>query len=167
MVSSLRKIFLGRTVYTAKPTSLGLRHSSVVVVVCCFILYLHISLGFCLLKDLFFFFQDTENDRYIFMSSMLGLLAEYGIFPRVANASSLTNNVKVLITQDQSSFLIRKYFMCLSRSNCLQSMRYLIISEELKDPACFSCISASNSSLTCRLCGSVVSYEFLLLFLVR
>lgn len=28
LVSSLRKIFLGRTVYTAKSTSLGLRHSS-------------------------------------------------------------------------------------------------------------------------------------------
>lgn len=32
------------------------------------------------------------------MSSMLGLLAEYGVFPRVASASSLTNNVKVLIS---------------------------------------------------------------------
>ncbi|XP_075111145.1 uncharacterized protein LOC107807433 isoform X2 [Nicotiana tabacum] len=49
--------------------------------------------------------KDTENDRYIFMSSMLGLLAEYGIFPRVANASSLTNNVKHL--HDQLEMKIR------------------------------------------------------------
>ncbi|XP_025883740.1 uncharacterized protein [Solanum lycopersicum] len=52
--------------------------------------------------------KDTEDDKYIFMSSMIGLLAEYGVFPRVASASNLTNNVK--------------------------SLRYIIISEELKGP---------------------------------
>lgn len=49
--------------------------------------------------------KDTEDDKYIFMSSMLGLLAEYGIFPRVASASSLTNNVKHL--HDQLEMKIR------------------------------------------------------------
>ncbi|KAE9459910.1 hypothetical protein C3L33_08180, partial [Rhododendron williamsianum] len=36
----------------------------------------------------------AEDERYDFMSSMLGLLAEYGIWPRVINASTLSNNVK-------------------------------------------------------------------------
>lgn len=49
--------------------------------------------------------KDTEDDKYIFMSSMLGLLAEYGIFPRAASASSLTNNVKHL--HDQLEMKIR------------------------------------------------------------
>uniref|UniRef100_A0A0V0IMF4 Putative ovule protein n=1 Tax=Solanum chacoense TaxID=4108 RepID=A0A0V0IMF4_SOLCH len=49
--------------------------------------------------------KDTEDDKYIFMSSMLGLLAEYGVFPRVASASSLTNNVKHL--HDQLEMKIR------------------------------------------------------------
>lgn len=49
--------------------------------------------------------KDTENDKYIFMSSMLGLLAEYGVFPRMASASSLTNNVKHL--HDQLEMKIR------------------------------------------------------------
>lgn len=49
--------------------------------------------------------KDTEDDKYIFTSSMLGLLAEYGVFPRVASASSLTNNVKHL--HDQLEMKIR------------------------------------------------------------
>ncbi|TMW96317.1 hypothetical protein EJD97_007562 [Solanum chilense] len=49
--------------------------------------------------------KDTEDDKYIFMSSMLGLLAEYGVFPRVASASNLTNNVKHL--HDQLEMKIR------------------------------------------------------------
>ncbi|KAF3680808.1 hypothetical protein FXO37_03161 [Capsicum annuum] len=57
------------------------------------------------LSEVLFFFQDTEDDKYIFMSSMLGLLAEYGIFPRAASASSLTNNVKHL--HDQLEMKIR------------------------------------------------------------
>ncbi|KAF7137891.1 hypothetical protein RHSIM_Rhsim07G0043400 [Rhododendron simsii] len=36
----------------------------------------------------------AEDERYDFVSSMLGLLAEYGIWPRVINASTLSNNVK-------------------------------------------------------------------------
>lgn len=39
--------------------------------------------------------QATEDDRYIFMSSMLGLLSEYGISPRVTNALAISNSVKV------------------------------------------------------------------------
>lgn len=39
--------------------------------------------------------QVAEDERYDFVSSMLGLLAEYGIWPRVINASTLSNNVKV------------------------------------------------------------------------
>ncbi|XP_069146670.1 uncharacterized protein [Solanum lycopersicum] len=49
--------------------------------------------------------KDTEDDKYIFMSSMIGLLAEYGVFPRVASASNLTNNVKHL--HDQLEMKIR------------------------------------------------------------
>ncbi|KAG5538854.1 hypothetical protein RHGRI_019407 [Rhododendron griersonianum] len=36
----------------------------------------------------------AEDERYDFVSSMLGLLAEYGIWPRVINTSTLSNNVK-------------------------------------------------------------------------
>ncbi|KAI8545596.1 hypothetical protein RHMOL_Rhmol07G0051800 [Rhododendron molle] len=36
----------------------------------------------------------AEDERYDFVSSMVGLLAEYGIWPRVINASTLSNNVK-------------------------------------------------------------------------
>uniref|UniRef100_A0A5B6ZES7 Uncharacterized protein n=1 Tax=Davidia involucrata TaxID=16924 RepID=A0A5B6ZES7_DAVIN len=43
----------------------------------------------------------SEDERYIFMSSMLGLLAEYGIWPHVTNASALSNNVKHLYDQLQ------------------------------------------------------------------
>ncbi|XP_058743423.1 uncharacterized protein LOC131616177 [Vicia villosa] len=38
----------------------------------------------------------AEDERYVFMSSMLGLLAEYGLWPRVMNASSVSNYVKHL-----------------------------------------------------------------------
>ncbi|KAL6981483.1 hypothetical protein U1Q18_023111 [Sarracenia purpurea var. burkii] len=47
----------------------------------------------------------AEDERYIFVSSMLGLLAEYGIWPRVINASSLSNTVKHL--HDQLQLKIR------------------------------------------------------------
>ncbi|KAA8520351.1 hypothetical protein F0562_014607 [Nyssa sinensis] len=43
----------------------------------------------------------AEDERYIFMSSMLGLLAEYGIWPHVINASTLSNNLKQLYDQLQ------------------------------------------------------------------
>ncbi|XP_028787291.1 uncharacterized protein LOC114743258 isoform X1 [Neltuma alba] len=36
----------------------------------------------------------AEDERYIFMSSMLGLLAEYSLWPRVMNASSISNSIK-------------------------------------------------------------------------
>ncbi|GLT59739.1 hypothetical protein SLA2020_325400 [Shorea laevis] len=47
----------------------------------------------------------VEDDRYIFTSSMLGLLAEYGFWPPVVNASSITNSVKHL--HDQLQLKIR------------------------------------------------------------
>lgn len=47
----------------------------------------------------------AEDERYIFMSSMLGLLAEYGLWPRVMNASSVSNYVKHL--HDQIQWRIR------------------------------------------------------------
>ncbi|KAL3537178.1 hypothetical protein ACH5RR_000544 [Cinchona calisaya] len=43
----------------------------------------------------------AEDEKYIFMSSMLGLLAEYGIWPRVTNAFALTNSIKHLHDQLQ------------------------------------------------------------------
>ncbi|KAJ0612010.1 hypothetical protein HanHA300_Chr01g0022341 [Helianthus annuus] len=36
----------------------------------------------------------TEDERYIFMSSLVGLLAEYGILPRVTNAAALSDSIK-------------------------------------------------------------------------
>lgn len=59
-------------------------------------------------------FQEVEDERYIFMSSMLGLLAEYGIFPRVANASTLTHNVKVLTEQVNSTWEKCSFILLLS-----------------------------------------------------
>ncbi|XP_061363247.1 uncharacterized protein LOC133306885 isoform X2 [Gastrolobium bilobum] len=47
----------------------------------------------------------VDDERYIFMSSMLGLLAEYGLWPRVMNASSISNCVKHL--HDQLQWKIR------------------------------------------------------------
>ncbi|EXB70654.1 hypothetical protein L484_023840 [Morus notabilis] len=38
----------------------------------------------------------AEDERYVFMSSMLGLLAEYRIWPRVINASSISSSLKVI-----------------------------------------------------------------------
>ncbi|WVZ17890.1 hypothetical protein V8G54_010872, partial [Vigna mungo] len=38
--------------------------------------------------------QAIDDERYIFMSSMLGLLAEYSLWPRVMNASSISSCVK-------------------------------------------------------------------------
>ncbi|XVF30616.1 hypothetical protein REPUB_Repub16aG0073800 [Reevesia pubescens] len=47
----------------------------------------------------------AEDERYIFMSSLLGLLAEYGLWPHVVNASAITSNVKHL--HDQLQWKIR------------------------------------------------------------
>ncbi|KAL5834784.1 hypothetical protein ACOSQ4_014281 [Xanthoceras sorbifolium] len=47
----------------------------------------------------------AEDERYIFMSSMLGLLAEYGLWPHVTNASAISNSVKHL--HDQLQWKIR------------------------------------------------------------
>lgn len=43
--------------------------------------------------------QVVEDERYIFTSSLLGLLAEYDIWPHVINASAISNNLKVLTKQ--------------------------------------------------------------------
>lgn len=44
----------------------------------------------------------AEDERYMFMSSMLGLLADYGLWPRITNASAVSNTVKHLYDQLQS-----------------------------------------------------------------
>ncbi|KAL9262505.1 hypothetical protein AKJ16_DCAP04956 [Drosera capensis] len=38
--------------------------------------------------------KDEEDERYLFMTSLLGLLAEYGVWPNVCNASSISTAVK-------------------------------------------------------------------------
>lgn len=43
--------------------------------------------------------QVVEDERYVFTSSLLGLLAEYSIWPHVINASAISNCVKVLTKQ--------------------------------------------------------------------
>ncbi|XP_022974720.1 uncharacterized protein LOC111473462 isoform X3 [Cucurbita maxima] len=43
----------------------------------------------------------VDDERYHYMSSLLGLLAKYGIWPRVINASVLSNSVKLLHDQLQ------------------------------------------------------------------
>ncbi|KAF9670357.1 hypothetical protein SADUNF_Sadunf13G0059900 [Salix dunnii] len=43
----------------------------------------------------------VDDERYIFVSSLLGLLAEYGIWPHVVNASAISNSVKLLHDQLQ------------------------------------------------------------------
>ncbi|KAK9274003.1 hypothetical protein L1049_018817 [Liquidambar formosana] len=45
--------------------------------------------------------QVAEDERYIFTSSMLGLLAEYGIWPHIINGSTISNSVKHLYDQLQ------------------------------------------------------------------
>ncbi|GMN61567.1 hypothetical protein TIFTF001_030652 [Ficus carica] len=47
----------------------------------------------------------AEDERYVFMSSMLGLLAEYRIWPRVINAFAVSNSLKYL--HDQLQWKIR------------------------------------------------------------
>ncbi|XP_020534360.1 uncharacterized protein LOC105632512 isoform X2 [Jatropha curcas] len=44
----------------------------------------------------------VDDERYIFMSSMLGLLAEYGVWPHVINASAVSRSVECLHDQLQS-----------------------------------------------------------------
>ncbi|KAJ6756919.1 hypothetical protein OIU74_026219 [Salix koriyanagi] len=43
----------------------------------------------------------VDDERYIFVSSLLGLLADYGIWPHVVNASAISNSVKLLHDQLQ------------------------------------------------------------------
>ncbi|XP_044481673.1 uncharacterized protein LOC123208309 isoform X2 [Mangifera indica] len=49
-----------------------------------------------------------EDERYVFMSSMLGLLAEYGYWPHVTTAASVSNTVKHL--HDQLQWKIRSSY---------------------------------------------------------
>ncbi|KAJ0502596.1 hypothetical protein HanHA300_Chr11g0414751 [Helianthus annuus] len=39
--------------------------------------------------------QVAEDERYIFVSSLVGLLNEYGILPLVTNAAALSDSIKV------------------------------------------------------------------------
>ncbi|XP_031255725.1 uncharacterized protein LOC116113702 isoform X2 [Pistacia vera] len=50
----------------------------------------------------------AEDERYVFMSSMLGLLAEYGLGPHVTSAASISNTVKHL--HDQLQWKIRSSY---------------------------------------------------------
>ncbi|XP_010661246.1 uncharacterized protein LOC100262416 isoform X2 [Vitis vinifera] len=50
-----------------------------------------------LAKDL----KVVEDERYVFTSSLLGLLAEYSFWPHVINASAISNCVKLLYDQLQ------------------------------------------------------------------
>uniref|UniRef100_A0A7C8YES5 Uncharacterized protein n=1 Tax=Opuntia streptacantha TaxID=393608 RepID=A0A7C8YES5_OPUST len=43
--------------------------------------------------------KDTEDERYIFMTALLGLLAEHSIWPNVTTASSISISVKHLYDQ--------------------------------------------------------------------
>ncbi|GAB2232384.1 hypothetical protein Drorol1_Dr00011416 [Drosera rotundifolia] len=45
--------------------------------------------------------KDEEDERYLFMTSLLGLLAEYGVWPNVCNASSISTAVKQLYDELQ------------------------------------------------------------------
>ncbi|GAB4862046.1 hypothetical protein Ancab_037300 [Ancistrocladus abbreviatus] len=47
------------------------------------------------------YLKDAEDERYIFMTSLLGLLAEYGIWPNITNASSISLSVKRLYEELQ------------------------------------------------------------------
>ncbi|XP_077237521.1 uncharacterized protein LOC143879183 [Tasmannia lanceolata] len=53
--------------------------------------------NFKLAQDL----QAIEDDRYIFTSSMLSLLTDYGIRPHVINASAISSSAKILYQQLQ------------------------------------------------------------------
>ena len=50
----------------------------------------------------------VKEERYIFMSSMLGLLAEYCLWPLVVNTSAITNSVKY--QHDQLKWKIKETF---------------------------------------------------------
>ncbi|MED6107717.1 hypothetical protein PIB30_118336 [Stylosanthes scabra] len=50
-------------------------------------------------------FKAVDDERYVFMSSMLGLLAEYGLWPRVMNAAAISNSIRNL--HDQLQWRIR------------------------------------------------------------
>ncbi|KZV48796.1 hypothetical protein F511_09217 [Dorcoceras hygrometricum] len=47
----------------------------------------------------------TEDERHVFTSAMLGILAEYGTWPHVTNASALSSSIKNL--HDRLQFRIR------------------------------------------------------------
>ncbi|XP_075500963.1 uncharacterized protein LOC142539411 isoform X1 [Primulina tabacum] len=59
----------------------------------------------------------TEDERHVFSSAMLGILAEYGAWPHVTNASSLSNSVKNL--HDRLQFRIRTSHARLAELNSM------------------------------------------------
>ncbi|KAL6323278.1 hypothetical protein AAG906_029285 [Vitis piasezkii] len=61
-----------------------------------------------LAKDL----KVVEDERYVFTSSLLGLLAEYSIWPHVINASAISNCVKLLYDQLQWKIRTSHSYSC-------------------------------------------------------
>ncbi|GER57829.1 hypothetical protein STAS_35660 [Striga asiatica] len=59
----------------------------------------------------------AEDERHIFTSSMLGILAEFGALPHVTNASALTNSIKHL--HDQLQLKIRTSHARLAELNSM------------------------------------------------
>ncbi|CAA0827151.1 Unknown protein [Striga hermonthica] len=59
----------------------------------------------------------AEDERHIFTSSMLGILAEFGALPHVTNASALTNSIKHL--HDQLQLKIRTSHARLAEVNSM------------------------------------------------
>ncbi|KAK6119291.1 hypothetical protein DH2020_046964 [Rehmannia glutinosa] len=59
----------------------------------------------------------AEDEKHIFTSSMLGILAEYGALPHVTNASALTNSIKHL--HDQLQLKIRASHARLAELNSM------------------------------------------------
>lgn len=59
---------------------------------------------------------------------MLGLLAEFGIWPPVINASMISNNIKVLTVWNTSSCNSTLNFFCLAPQSCAA----YLISEETR-----------------------------------
>ncbi|XP_073144585.1 uncharacterized protein [Henckelia pumila] len=59
----------------------------------------------------------TEDERHVFTSAMIGILAEYGAWPHVTNASALSNSIKNL--HDRLQFRIRTSHARLAEVNAM------------------------------------------------
>ncbi|KAB5529680.1 hypothetical protein DKX38_019761 [Salix brachista] len=67
----------------------------------------------------------VDDERYIFVSSLLGLLADYGIWPHVVNASAISNSVKV--TNDMDYISVRS-----EHGSARQCMDFELLHDELQ-----------------------------------